>query len=117
MARPVVKKVDETVSAPLTERVPPMDEEALLIKPVLKVARPVKVEAPLTVRVLEAERGPETERLAPTDEEAFEINPPENVARPVSVEAPDTPRVPEAETLPLLSTKNFPWLKPDCWAR
>ena len=66
------------------------------------VMAPVKVDAPVTVKVLEADNGPATLKLAVTDEEALETNPPVRVERPVTpkvllrVEAPVTESVPVA---------------------
>jgi len=95
--RPVAKKVDETVVAPLTLKVPPMVEEALEINPPARVtvgliAKVVMVEVatPLKNTELEAfrlpleKRLPETVRGPPILEEALLIKPPIKLDNPLA---------------------------------
>src|SRR3989338_7489709 len=90
-----MKMLDEALRAPETVSELLMEEEPE-IKPV------VKVESPLTMRVLEALRLPEMERVLWTVEEASERNP------PVSVDSPVVWSVPDVEMFPDESTKNLP---------
>lgn len=84
-------------------------EEALDMKPLVRVVRPVKEETPFTCRVPEADRAPATWRPAPIDEEALEIKPLLKVVRPLALS------VPEVKTFPLFpvvaSTQKKPALK------
>src|SRR3989338_2264113 len=69
---PPKSAVPEAFNAPATCRPAPTDDEALEIKPPVRVERPVRVEAPPTARVAEFN--------ALTDDEALLIKPPTKVA-------------------------------------
>ena len=55
----MMPRVDEAARLPATCKLAPMDDEALLMKPFLNIAKPVNVGAPAVVRVPDAKTLPE----------------------------------------------------------
>ena len=68
--------MEEARMLPATCKLALIDDEALLMKPLVKVARLVNEEAPLTSKVDEALSGPATCKLAPKEEDAKACRPP-----------------------------------------
>ena len=119
VVRPVARKVDDTVSALETDKVPPILEEALEIKPfIVKPVATVAVATPLKKTELEVfrlpvlKKLPETWRAAPIELEALLINHPCRVARPVARKVLDTVVAPEIETVPPKELDELLTIKP-----
>ena len=90
---PLTESDDDAESGPATLRLAATDEEAELMYPPVRTARPE------TLAVDETESGPETESWAFTVDEAVERKP-LSVVRPANVLVPNTFSVPETEVLP-----------------
>jgi len=91
--RPVARKVEETVVAPVTikpaapfptVKSPPTLDEALEINPLCKL------ESPVAKKVEETVVAPEIESVPPMEDEALEINPLWSVLKPVAKKVEET---------------------------
>ena len=77
VARPPKAAVEEALTAPAMFALLVKVEDALEIKPLVRVERPVKTEVPSTASVELAPRAPPTLRLLAKVDDALEMRPPE----------------------------------------